>query len=370
MGLSKKLVFRSLAVLARVLRAQRQLRKVPAAAKESGVTIIEPFGLGDVISHEPLVRELRAAGWGVTFCAPRPWRELLPDVTWIDSAIAWGHHTRSEKYTVREYFRPQFRVFLKTLREAANGSIGIDTRGDIRSVLLLYLAGCREVISVSKYLGTDLGIPRFVGTLVEFDPGLRRWQLNLRCLALLGLESRNGSRPALPQWERSRTGNQRRIGLLPVAPWPGKWWQPEKWAQLVTSLRYRGYHLAGLCGPAQTAAAKQQINSEIIIHECASVSDWASHFQGFDLFVTLDSGPMHLAEAMGTPVVALFGQGLLPLWAPSHPASQIVTHQDDADFRVCLPSETNTAKGQEFMRRISVDEVLRAVDRALIKSAL
>src|SRR5687768_5176656 len=116
MGFSRRMVFRALAYLSLLVRLGRRLRAASLCAEEKRVTIIEPFGLGDVLSHEPLVRELQAAGWRVTVCAPRAWRELLPDVDWVDSGVAWGHHTRSAKYTVRDYLHPQFRTFLRTLR--------------------------------------------------------------------------------------------------------------------------------------------------------------------------------------------------------------------------------------------------------------
>jgi heptosyltransferase-3 len=154
---------------------------------------------------------------------------------------------------------------------------------------------------------------------------------------------------------------------MPVAPWSGKWWQPGKWANVVSALRERGHEVTALCGPAQSALVSTQLSCEICIHECRSVSEWSRQLAELDLLVTLDSGPMHLAEAMGTPVVALFGQGLLPLWAPSHSHSELVTHQDDPDFKVCLPSEANTARGQEFMQRISAEEVLGAIERVLAR---
>ena len=154
---------------------------------------------------------------------------------------------------------------------------------------------------------------------------------------------------------------------MPIAPWPGKWWQPARWASVISTLRERGYEVVALCGPGQSALTSGQLHSEVSIHECGSVAEWSRELAQLNLLVTLDSGPMHLAEAVGTPVVALFGQGLLPLWAPSHPGSEIVTHQGDADFRVCLPAGANIANGQEFMRRISVEEVLEAVARALAR---
>jgi ADP-heptose:LPS heptosyltransferase len=70
---------------------------------------------------------------------------------------------------------------------------------------------------------------------------------------------------------------------------------------------------------------------------------------------------MHLADALGVPMVALFGPGLLPLWAPNSRLSRVVSHQHDADFRACHQVEANIALGREFMHRIQPAEVLAAL---------
>ena len=69
---------------------------------------------------------------------------------------------------------------------------------------------------------------------------------------------------------------------------------------------------------------------------------------------------MHLADALNVPLVALFGQGKLPLWAPSSGRSRFVHHQDDSDFAICQPIFENIPLGQKFMNRIGTDEVLEA----------
>ena len=64
-------------------------------------------------------------------------------------------------------------------------------------------------------------------------------------------------------------------------------------------------------------------------------------------------------------VIALFGQGKLPLWAPSGPNSVVIAHQDDPDFYVCHPIDENAHLGQKFMNRITVEEVLAAAERII-----
>jgi ADP-heptose:LPS heptosyltransferase len=360
-GNSKRIAAHLLAVAAILCKVC--VRLFCRRAQQNRVVILEPFGLGDVVSHEPLVRLLIERHWDVTFCGAAEWRSLFPGIPWVNAEIAWGRHARGEKYKGSAYLSRRFRSFLFSLRQTASGGIGIDTRGDIRSVLLLYLAGCREVLTLSNYLGSDLQMPGAVGTIVGFQPDQPRWASNVRFAERLTGESGSSSGPAFPHLRSQNGRPMRRLCLMPVAPWPGKWWVPARWQELVTVLKGQGWDLFGLAGPGQRGLAVQQLGDGVEVTECTSVQDWANQLQKAAFLVTLDSGPMHLAAALDIPVVALFGQGQLPLWAPPHPRSEVVTHQSDPDFRVCAPIEANTAIGQEFMRRITVDEVLAAIDR-------
>lgn len=361
-GGTKRWVARRLdagAAACRVWGARRPRLKAP----QRSVLILEPFGLGDVISHEPMVRLLQREGYDVTFCARPEWQSLFPGVKWVNSEVAWGRHSKSEKYIFSAYVSSSFRRFLGELRSAGKGAVGIDTRGDIRSVLLLYAAGCREVITLSCYLGSDLRVGAAAASLVEFSPLLRRWESNLHCAQPLGLDIEGLPGPSFPHLASSaapRAG--RTIGLIPIAPWEGKWWEPAKWRQLSSSLRERGWNVRGFCGPGQKAMTTRELADDTPITECGSVLEWAQALRDLSAVVVLDSGPMHLADALGVPVIALFGQGLLPLWAPSGPFSRVVTHQNHPDFRACSPTEENTENARQWMRRIEVGEVLAALE--------
>lgn len=368
LSFKKRLLAAGLGIVAGLLRGGMRLFRPPVRARS--VLVLEPFGLGDVISHEPLVRLLRANNFEVTFCGAPPWRELLPEVAWVDSEIAWGRHASGEKYPLRAYTGVKFRDFLRTLRAIARGAVGIDTRGDIRSVILLHLAGCRRVLSLSHYLGTDLKVPRTAAETVAASPALRRWESNLCFAAALGLDARGTHGPRLTHLiERPPASSKVRVAVVPVAPWRGKWWPAENWRALVPALAQRGLECVALCGPGQREAAGEILQNQLPVVQCDSVSAWAKQLQQLAFTITLDSGPMHLMDALGRPFVALFGQGSLPLWAPTHPDSMLVTHQGDADFKVLPPTEANTASGEEFMRRITVGEVLQAVDSLIAKQA-
>ena len=358
------------AVLLRILGAFRKARPPQGACPT--FFVIEPFGLGDIISFEPLVRHLVALNCEVRLCAREEWRVLYPaGPVWVPARIPWASHASSAKYRLGDYFSPKFRQVLRDLRTAGAGCVGLDTRGDIRSVLLLYLAGCRRVVTLKNYLGSDLMMMPGAAELVPFDPRLRRWELNLAFLDHAGLAQ--GASAASPFFAHlalpPSTARPRRIAFMAVAPWAGKLWKRENWLRLAETLQSAGWEIAGICGPGQTALAVEELGVRVPVLECGSIQEWARELAGFSAVVTLDSGPMHLADALGIPVVALFGQGLLPLWAPSGPRSVVVSHQADADFNACQPVDANTELGRKFMHRISVAEVLAGLENVGIQTA-
>jgi ADP-heptose:LPS heptosyltransferase len=332
------------------------------------IVVLEPFGLGDVISFEPLVRCLRAAGREVVMGAKPPWRALFPEgagLTWLDLHLPWATHDEQVKYRLAAYLGRPWRESLSGLRRLGHGGLGIDTRGDIRSVLVLQLAGCRRVLSLTSYQGSNVLISPRAAELVPFTPRLRRWELNLAFLEPLGVkvDLATVAPPSLRHLRPAQTGAARSIGLMSVAPWRGKLWMPERWRALIRLLDERGCHVRAFCGPGQRGLATEQVGADVEMIECGSVRDWAAELTRCGLIVSLDSGPMHLADALGVPVIALFGQGWLPFWAPSAPGSRALAHQDDPDFAVCHPIEENTPIGQKYMRRISVEEVLAAIEQ-------
>ena len=361
-GLMRRAAGGALGLLAAVIARGRRGTPHPRC-----VVLLEPYGMGDVISLEPLVRQLRGAGWQVRLAARPAWRALFPSGQvdgWCDFTSPWSRYESGRKYRLGALFGSELRESRARLREAAAGAVGIDPRGDVRSVVLLWLAGCHEVWSLDRYLGTDLALPKSAAGRLPADPKLPRWRLNLSFFSTLTGEPAAERAPDLRHLIPAGVQPvERRIAMVPVAPWRGKLWEPAKWQEFIAQLQARGWQSTGLCGPQQTTEARAALGEAVPVTECASLAQWASELARSRLIVTLDTGPMHLAAALGVPLVALFGQGLLPLWQPAGDRSVIVSHQADGDFRPCHPLEENWEQGASFMRRITVAEVLAAVEQ-------
>jgi ADP-heptose:LPS heptosyltransferase len=97
----------------------------------------------------------------------------------------------------------------------------------------------------------------------------------------------------------------------------------------------------------------------------------AAVLERLNVFVTGDTGPMHLAAAVGTPVVAIFGPSDPARYGPLSDQAQIVT----ADLwcrpcnRVRRPPERCTGRVPDCLRTIDSETVIAAAERLLRKAS-
>jgi heptosyltransferase-1 len=111
--------------------------------------------------------------------------------------------------------------------------------------------------------------------------------------------------------KHSGPGRGLHIALCPLSRAAGKNWPPERFVRLAEELRQDDttFHLVG--GAADRAACAEiaaSIGSCAINHAGeTTLIELGSLLQEMNLLITVDSGPMHMAAALGTPTLALFG---------------------------------------------------------------
>jgi heptosyltransferase-2 len=156
-------------------------------------------------------------------------------------------------------------------------------------------------------------------------------------------------------------------GPAPVLLAPGaafswtKRWPPELWGRLASLLSEAGSPVALVIGPGE----------EEIAARAAAAAGWPVPVLGADLdpvelaallararaVVANDSGPMHLAAAVKTPVVAIFGPTDPGRTGPSGSASRVLDR-----YVFCSPCFLKECPyGHECMRGIGVEDVIEAV---------
>ncbi|HEM46091.1 MAG TPA: lipopolysaccharide heptosyltransferase family protein, partial [Alphaproteobacteria bacterium] len=160
-------------------------------------------------------------------------------------------------------------------------------------------------------------------------------------------------------------GDRPPIAVAPGARHDTKRWPRERFAELVSSLVSRGERIALVGGAGDREICRAVAGeAEGVVDCCGGFSpvETAAVLAGCALLVTNDSAPLHIAEAVGTPVVALFGPTVGQFgYAPRLPASVLVERTLE-----CRPCSRNGARPcplgtKECLAEIPSARVLKAV---------
>lgn len=113
------------------------------------------------------------------------------------------------------------------------------------------------------------------------------------------------------------------VALAPGARWATKRWPPERFAEVADALAAQGYAivLAGGPGDREAFAAFRAATRAPVAADLSPlpVDALAAAIGRVKLLVACDSGPVHLAGAVGTPALALFGPTSAVRWGPLPP---------------------------------------------------
>ena len=135
-------------------------------------------------------------------------------------------------------------------------------------------------------------------------------------------------------------GSRGYVVLNPGAAWPNKRWPPDRFGALAAALRDRtGLRSLVTWGPSERELADAVVHASSAAPRppapATSVSDLAVLMRDAALVVSGDTGPLHIAAAMGTPLVGLYG----PTWpernGPWDPSDDVISRAE----RVRVPSQ-------------------------------
>jgi len=116
--------------------------------------------------------------------------------------------------------------------------------------------------------------------------------------------------------------DRRFVHIHPTSRWRFKGWNSAGWAEIVRRLQSDGWPVVMTAAPesaetSMTAALQRQLERPVIdFSGRLSLKELAALTARARLFVGVDSAPMHIAAAMRTPAVALFGPSGFDLWGP------------------------------------------------------
>ncbi len=218
----------------------------------------------------------------------------------------------------------------------------IDAHGVLRSRLLEPLALRRADARLAKDTAARLQLIRNPGA--PPPPGLDRHLLDRFDALTTGRPGRTRletGRPPLADLAPSAPEGPAIIGLAPGARWPSKQWPDNRFHETARTILETGdEHLRIILGPdeldwfAGSPLAGLESDARVEVVRNAPLLRVAALLGGCRAVLTNDSGLLHLAEAVGTPVTALFGPTVRAFgYAPLLPASRVL--EVDLDCRPC-----------------------------------
>ena len=334
------------------------------------ILILKPSSLGDVVQALPVLRLLKRhlpAGeifWWIDsslapllagdpdltgivrferrrWAAPRHWPEMLRSVHWI----------RAQRFD---------RV--------------IDLQCLARSGAFAWLANGKFLIGLDEVREGARGFYDVAVRRASFHTHAVDWYLAV--LPRLGVPVHNHfvwlpERPAVTAAVQSRwqTDGSRWIAIQPGARWLNKRWPVEFFADLVRRLAWKfpGARFA-LLGDREDKPRGDiilRVEPERCLNLCGQTSlpEMVEWIRLCDLVITNDTGPMHVAAALGKPLVALFGPTEPRRTGPYGQLQNVL--RIDLPCSPCLKSYCTNAKRNECLQALSPTTVFEFVCKKL-----
>jgi len=163
------------------------------------------------------------------------------------------------------------------------------------------------------------------------------------------------------------------IHIHPTSRWMFKAWTVAGYAELISSLTELGYRPVITTGPAprEMEMAKEIIGrcrfAPIDLSGQLTLKQLGAVIATARLSVCVDSVPMHLAAALGTPVVALFGPSNEQEWGPWQVPQRVLVSEHAC--RPCRLDGCGGGKVSECLTVLRPETVLAAIDSLLAETA-
>lgn len=330
--------------------------------------------IGDVVLTTPIIHSVRKAlpDAYIAFLGDKHAVSLLQRSPHLDEIIPFDF----SKPTIIEQPRVAFHLRRRKF------DLAIDLFGNPRSALLTYLSGAPMRIGPERKgrgkLYTiqvrDDGRPK---TAIEFHNQYIRaagiQPIDSAPRIFLTDDEKREARIYLQWLERESAPldfTKPIIGIHPGASWPAKRWLPERFGALADLLAAKlGAHIIVTAGPndddvvalmLKHSVAHVKVLRSLPLRELAAILSHCS------AYIANDNGTMHIAAAVGTPTVGIFGPGEEDIWFP-YPASEgHIALRKDVPCHPCRLDFCNR-EGEgymECMKLLTIEEVFNAAKGA------
>ncbi|MCF6310143.1 MAG: lipopolysaccharide heptosyltransferase II [Sulfurimonas sp.] len=317
------------------------------------ILIILPNWLGDAVMATPAIELLARYHPGANF-------------TFVGSYVsieAIKHHPLCKKSVVDETKKASNRLVAtyKLAHELGKFDLAISFRNQIHSSLLLRLTG--TVVCIAKKSWHSI-------LLLSHTPKIfsnKHLSRQYAQLAMINVDQWNKETPNLKLYIKPQIFKKPTLGINAGATYgSAKRWYPERFAEVAREFSNR-YDIIIFGGPNEVEMANEiesnlkdsHVQNYINLADKTDIKELCANIGGCSLFITNDSGPMHVAAAYQVPTVTIFGPTKYKetcQWM--NKKSKIVRH--DMECAPCMRRECPLGH-HECMTTITALEVIEAI---------
>lgn len=346
------------------------------------ILVIKLKRIGDVLLATPAIHALKKAFpesriWALV---PKGTEEMLTLNSDLEQVLTFD---REIDGGLLEKVKAEGRL-LCTVRRIRPDLVLEMGRGD-REAILGFLSGAKVRVGYDPGRSGFLGRRLLLTHVVPWDANEHVVESHLDLVRALGVEAEPGSLRLFfgrsdvevidrLLRERGVMEDDLLVTIHPTSVWFFKGWTDEGFAQVVDHLWSRyGAKVAVTSGPARREVEKARrviglAQSPLIdLAGKLTLKQLAALLKRSHLFLGVDSAPMHIAAAIGTPVVALFGPSSEQNWRPWGEGHIVL--KKDLFCRPCGRDGCNGSKRSYCLELISPKEVIQAIDHQLHRFA-
>lgn len=335
------------------------------------ILIVKLSAVGDVIHTLPSLAALRGLypGAHITWVVEEAAADLVQNHPMLDTVLVsrrkkWSRDLRSGHFS--RVFN-EAASFIKDLRRRPYDLV-IDFHGLFKSAVIVYLSRGKRRLGYDSFQELS-GL--FLNEKIPEDINKHAVDRYLDLPRHLGAEIQN-VQFILPADEKAQAGAQnllhkyhledkKFIAVNPVALWETKLWSNEKFARLADLIHNKLSVQVVFTGSEKKSSdeiVSRMTTEGINLGGETSLLELAGIYKKARMVISTDSGPMHLAAAVGTPVIALFGPT-----DPARTGPYGTGHEVVRAGISCGPCFLKKCPTKKCMEEISPEQVFAAVKK-------
>jgi heptosyltransferase-3 len=363
------------------------------------ILVIKFRHIGDVLLTIPAIKALKETfpDASISVIVNSGTEDVLTGIPFINEVMVFDRSVKN-MHPGKRYMKEL--VLLKKIRSKGFDMTVALTKGD-RAAIMSFLSGARYRLAANPGKKGIIGKRYLYTHLARIDKQKHMVLQNLDVVGYFGITTDNKEIDFfIPRDEEFKVKkifkqynikkNDHVVHVHTTSRWLFKCWKDEYIAEVVNWLINNGLKVVVTSAPDDKELKKakkilslvgdrpacpesvvgdsmaEPVNlGQSLLDLCGktSIKELAAISKASDLFIGIDSAPMHIAAAVGTPVIALFGPTEESLWGPF--GSEHIVISKNLSCKPCKKGMCDGIPLRECMTAIKPDDVKKAISRVL-----